>query len=236
MTDIPHLIVDTIIDPNGPAGIFGYAGYSTTEIIFAFRGTSSFANWFNDAEFFEMPYPGVSGAEVHIGFYEGYQTIASNVRAAAAKLRKMFPTFPIIVTGHSLGAAVCGFTALDLAEQGFQDVRSYSFGQPRIGNAAFANHYATMVPLTWRVVNQHDIVPHIPLPDLGFALYHHVPRELWFANDTQHFVVCNGSGEDPTCSAKLPFYEWVSAQHDIYMGFNVLLGHPHGCGFVFGKY
>lgn len=234
MTDVPHLTVDTIIDPNGPAGIFGYAGYSSTEIIFAFRGTSSVENWLRDAEFFQMAYAGVPGAEVHYGFYQAYKTIAPVVRAAATKLRTMFPALPIIVTGHSLGAAISGFTALDLAEQGFQDVRGYSFGQPRMGNAVFAAHYATKVPFTWRVVNEHDIVPHIPPVNLGIAYYHHVPTELWFKNDTVHFVICDATGEDPTCADSLPFYEWIPREHELYLGFDVALGHTHGCGFVVG--
>lgn len=55
-----------------------------------------------------------------------------------------------------------------------------TFGQPRIGNAAFASLYTKLVPNTIRVTNDHDIVPHLPpyyyyLPQ---KTYHHFPREV----------------------------------------------------------
>ena len=38
-----------------------------------------------------------------------------------------------------------------------------TFGQPRIGNAAFASYYSEVVPNTFRVTHEHDLVPHLPL-------------------------------------------------------------------------
>jgi hypothetical protein len=55
-----------------------------------------------------------------------------------------------------------------------------TFGQPRIGNPAFALYFSEQVPRTIRVTHENDIVPHLPpyFPCLGEWTYHHFPREV----------------------------------------------------------
>jgi predicted lipase len=50
----------------------------------------------------------------------------------------------------------------------------YTFGQPRVGNDAFATVFKSLVN-EYRVVHYADIVPHLPPEVLGF---HHVPTEV----------------------------------------------------------
>eukprot|EP00755_Sulcionema_specki_P024945 Sspe_Gene.82218::Locus_53875_Transcript_1_2_Confidence_0.400_Length_1173::g.82218::m.82218 len=73
----------------------------------------------------------------------------------------------------------------------------WNYGCPRVGNTAFAGWYMkTVTHSEYRMVHDKDIVPHLPLEDMGF---HHVGREVWeMKNKT--YVMCDGSGEDPTCS------------------------------------
>nr|CAB3479374.1 unnamed protein product [Digitaria exilis] len=87
-------------------------------------------------------------------------------------------------------------------------VKLMTFGQPRIGNAAFASYFKTYLPHAIRVTHAHDIVPHLP-PYFSFfpeKTYHHFPREVWIhdvAIGTLVYSVekiCDDSGEDPTCS------------------------------------
>lgn len=63
------------------------------------------------------------------------------------------------------------------------NVQVVTFGQPRIGNTAFASRYSKLVPNTIRVTNKHDIVPHLPpyYPRLTQKTYHHFPREVIFS-------------------------------------------------------
>jgi hypothetical protein len=68
---------------------------------------------------------------------------------------------------------------------GSDSVQLMTFGQPRVGNAAFASYFAKYVPNTIRVTHGHDIVPHLPpyfsfLPQLT---YHHFPREVYLAHE-----------------------------------------------------
>ncbi|GMP56768.1 hypothetical protein CsSME_00021122 [Camellia sinensis var. sinensis] len=89
-----------------------------------------------------------------------------------------------------------------------QNVQVVTFGQPRIGNSAFVAYYSELVPNTFRVTNEHDIVPHLPpyYPHLTQKTYHHFPTEVWLYNAGFGSLVypvekvCDDSGEDPSCS------------------------------------
>ena len=67
------------------------------------------------------------------------------------------------------------------ANYGMKDIEIYTFGQPRLGNAAFATFYTATVPRTIRVTHQHDLVVHLPpyYPLLGQKTYHHFPNEVF---------------------------------------------------------
>uniref|UniRef100_A0A804UBJ1 Fungal lipase-type domain-containing protein n=1 Tax=Zea mays TaxID=4577 RepID=A0A804UBJ1_MAIZE len=94
---------------------------------------------------------------------------------------------------------------------GFKDVSLMTFGQPRIGNAIFASNFKRYLPNAIRLINAHDIVPHLPPYYHYFPqkTYHHFPREVWIHNVGLGSLVysieeiCDDSGEDPTCSRSL---------------------------------
>jgi len=180
---------------------FAYIGYlaANKTIIVAFRGTQSdsLKNWITDLLFPKTtPYKNMTGIEVSDGFYNAWNRLRSQVFSAVSALVSQFGTsWNIAVTGHSLGAALNCLCAVDLADSGYQNVFSYNFGSPRVGNQNFSDYFRTKVPVYWRMTNNHDVVPHLPYQVLGF---YHVPTEVWEVETT--FKVCNGSGEDPTCS------------------------------------
>ena len=68
--------------------------------------------------------------------------------------------------------------------QNAQNVQVMTFGQPRVGNAAFSSYYGKLVPNTIRVTNDHDIVPHLPpyYPYFPQKTYHHFPIEVWLSS------------------------------------------------------
>ena len=81
----------------------------------------------------------------------------------------MYRTTSVYVTGHGLGGAFAIISALDINDylnQGVDVV--YTFGQPRVGNDAFAAYYANKLPNTFRVINNADIVPHLPPTTAGY--------------------------------------------------------------------
>jgi hypothetical protein len=80
----------------------------------------------------------------------------------------------------------------------------YTYGQPRVGNTAFAGWFvnATLPAppsgVPWlRLVHWNDPVPHLGPKALGFR---HFGTEVWLDEASDAAMFCNGSGEDPECS------------------------------------
>ena len=87
-------------------------------VILAFRGTipSSWQNWATDLDvFFTSPqqYNPVPGAEVHAGFFQAYQNLIQQLGPDMNSLASMYNGAPVLITGHSLGAAIAALTAMD---------------------------------------------------------------------------------------------------------------------------
>jgi len=220
----------TDIFNNSATNTFGYAGYNSKEILVAFRGTQleSIENWITDLESATLiPYPnGGPTTQVTDGFYNAYQGIRPSVLNSVKKLRAAFPGFPLVLVGHSLGGALSSMCAIDLAESlGEKSITQWSYGSPRIGNKDFTDYYHKNIPVTWRTVNQQDIVPHYPFISQGF---HHTATEVWFPSDDINFVVCDGSGEDPNCSNSVLFPDSIYDHLD-YLGYYEHDGKAYGC-------
>jgi len=72
-----------------------------------------------------------------------------------------------------------------------------NFGQPRVGDAAFAKFITPLSVGSYRVTHWKDIVPHNPGYALGFRQH---PTEV-FENDVHALKTCSSTdGEDPTCA------------------------------------
>jgi hypothetical protein len=195
----------------------GYVGYNhkNKEVVVAFRGSRDLMNWITDLEFWKVdtPFDGVPGAFVSSGYYHSYERVRAGILKAVVQLRQQYPTYQMYVTGHSLGAALSTLLVTDLGvKQVAPNTIAYTFGCPRVGDLNFSQaavHYSQSI---WRMVNHHDIVPHLPLRSMGF---HHAATEVW-END-KVYKVCDDSGEDPHCSdsilAPLSAYD-----HTHYMG------------------
>ena len=72
---------------------------------------------------------------------------------------------PVWFTGHSLGAALATIGAARYATVA-QVQGLYTFGSPRVGNAAFAQ---TVPGIVYRIVNNNDIVARLPPQLAGFV-------------------------------------------------------------------
>lgn len=113
------------------------------------------------------------------GFYNLWTASAlqANVTRAATELLAQHPgTTRLAVTGHSMGGALSALCALDLKfKLNFTDVRSWSFGSPRVGNLAWQELFNDHVVESWRFTHNRDVVPSLPPSLIGF---HHLAREV----------------------------------------------------------
>ncbi|XP_028114357.1 lipase isoform X2 [Camellia sinensis] len=208
-------VIELIVDVEHCLQGFVGVAKDLNAIVIAFRGTqeNSIQNWVEDLYWkqLDLNYPSMPDAMVHHGFYSAYHntTIRPGVVNAVKRAKKLYGDINVMVTGHSMGGAMAAFCALDLkVNHETQNVQVVTFGQPRIGNSAFVAYYSELVPNTFRVTNEHDIVPHLPpyYPHLTQKTYHHFPTEVWLYNAGFGSLVypvekvCDDSGEDPSCS------------------------------------
>jgi triacylglycerol lipase len=144
-------------------------------IIIAFAGTDPLipGNWITDLDvglrfrFNER----VTPPALHSGFEKAYRSVAGKVAEALAKRSET----PVLVTGHSMGAALAVIAADDLlSDKKLHPTAIYGFGMPRVGDADFANRYNDRLGnTTYRLVHGSDIVATVPPSSFGFR---HVGR------------------------------------------------------------
>ena len=70
----------------------------------------------------------------------------------------------IVISGHSIGAAVATLVGVDLAQSGYTNIVVYTFACPRIGDNTFKTIVDDTLKLpVYRVVNISDLIPNSPL-------------------------------------------------------------------------
>jgi triacylglycerol lipase len=140
---------------------FGFIVENEKEIIVAFRGTDSQTDWLADALAFhkDFPYAADSG-KVHQGFLEIYNSFRKDIFQAMERLDNQKT---VLITGHSLGAALATLFALDLLKNTtFSNVELINFGSPRVGNRKFCQAVNKEVTTVTRIINVHDVVTLLP--------------------------------------------------------------------------
>lgn len=222
--------------------LLGYIGYwpALNAKVLVFRGTDS-SSWYNWAENMrawrtDATYP-VEGAPSALRIHSGFlilwnsSSLASTFHKAFGQLLQQHPSGPTYVLGHSMGGALAHLAALDLKIMyHLQDVKVYTFGSPRVGNSVFSSFFNAHVTESWRFTHGRDIVPSVPPQLMGF---HHVSREVWLVDVAgdggdveQRVIVCDDSGEDPSChnnACRLGLCTSV-ADHLLYLGSHMYRG------------
>jgi pimeloyl-ACP methyl ester carboxylesterase len=127
-------------------------------IFVAFRGTQadSFMDLLADARFLPVEWPG--GGKVHRGFRDTYQSLSEDIDRWVASLGQA----PMVITGHSLGAAMATLMAAK-----YDEAILVTFGSPRVGDRAFADRLAGRD--VRRYADCADMVAQVPPPLLGYV-------------------------------------------------------------------
>jgi len=212
----------TVSVPQSGSNIQAYVGYDNNHIVYiVFRGTvsSSLENWYEDLDFSQTSYsiPG-GGGEVHEGFLNSWDSVKSAVQSALTTVHSHITPSAYYFTGHSLGAALATFAALELGATSSVPSYYYGFGLPRVGNQAFASYFDSKFSgKAFRSVNYGDPVSHVPLEDMGF---YHVAREIWYSEDATSYQECDANdGEDENCSDSLWLWDYSFGDHTNYLGY-----------------
>ncbi|XVF28385.1 hypothetical protein REPUB_Repub15cG0025100 [Reevesia pubescens] len=176
-------VIELVVDIQNCLQAFVGVAKDLNAIVIAFRGTQghNIQNWVEDLFWKELDlnYPGMPDAMVHHGFYTAYHN--TTIRPGI-----------LYAVNHEA-----------------KNVQVITFGQPRIGNAAFASYYGKLVPNTIRVW----------LYNLGLgSLVDSVEK------------VCDGSGEDPDCSRSVTGNS--IADHLNYYGVDLMCQQWRSCRIV----
>ncbi|KXN74482.1 alpha/beta-hydrolase [Conidiobolus coronatus NRRL 28638] len=169
-------------------------------IVAAYRGTSNLDNWIINLKFGFIPLKAndTSSVKIHQGFSEAADVLLYKMRPAILMAMKKNPTYKVVFTGHSLGGALATLSAVKFAEEGLVNwdrIQLITFGQPRVGNLAFADYLDSKPIESARVTTRGDIVPIVPGHMLGYYHSQHIVHMDMKGNP----IECSSTQEDPNC-------------------------------------
>jgi Lipase (class 3) len=184
-------------------GFIAHSNQPPDQAVLAIRGTSNGVEWWDDANSLGMtPFPVQNCGNVGLGFEKIYATmevveaqpaaaalpslrgvgsfsaqVAEHLKRRARATARVPATAsppPIVVAGHSLGAALATYYAAENAlVHKIQNPGLWTFASPKVGDQGFVDAFNRLGLTSWRIVNKQDIVPHLP-PGL---FYKHVDTE-----------------------------------------------------------
>jgi hypothetical protein len=184
-----------LFNPNPPYVFYGMIAQSTTDpnkFVLAIRGTETWEEMLQDLTAI-WPVDWDLG-QVGFCFREIYKTlrivlpipipipppgtfahqVAAVVQHAAAAAQpqsaKVGRDISVVVTGHSLGAALGTlYVAQNVHAKLLTNPLICTFGTPRVGSPEFARNFNRLRTTSWRIVNQHDIISDAPPEIFGFS-------------------------------------------------------------------
>jgi triacylglycerol lipase len=212
-------MADFILEPGETPTFFGFlaiGGNPQTQVIVV-RGTATATEWWDNLHFGPVPFRRVGG-NVAEGFLDLYQTLTSmDPRQPAAAPDQNLGLYlrtdlPLVVTGHSVGGALVTLLAADLMANHRVAPHVWTFGSPKVGDAAFAAIYNANSTVSWRIYNVQDVVPLVPIDpadtyqhvNTGYAI-NSTGKARWTVGcahelSTYLYVLSPGTTElDPLC-------------------------------------
>lgn len=144
-------------------GAFGYMAANDDIVLLSFRGTNSLEEIIKDALFLHKSAKslGVDGS-VHTGMVMHFQKLEKMIMPTLEKWN-INKEKPIILTGHSLGAAMAAISGAYLENKGYNVLHVYNSAQPVMGDKLFQQSIDEAIGGKYaRLLIDEDLVPNIP--------------------------------------------------------------------------
>jgi len=244
--EVSDIVNDTCKDDEGMVPIAFIATKDDT-IYLAFRGTANISDDIIDTKLEQDAYTFLTddgsnctmkSPKVQNGFNEVYTDIEKPIFDKMQDLigTKQFNT--VLITGHSLGAALAVLALPDLTVNvPLADVIMYSFAGPSVGNSNFVGIYDCLISegmnTSWRVVNTNDAIPKLPPTTLDCEdfMYEHVmdQHDIVFGKELPPLPDVNCDEFEITIEFKLAEYlddnkEQVEKNHSMCTYYDTLCG------------
>jgi triacylglycerol lipase len=148
---------------NGRTLPFGFVASKDATLYVVIRGTQTPLEWLDDGSIQPISFiPGWGNTTT--GFRGIHDQIFSTVQSAV--LQNLPNAKRLLITGHSLGAALANLIGAHLVAAGNATAENtilYTFSGPRVGDVAFAARFKQTFKQAWRIFNTEDLVPTLPL-------------------------------------------------------------------------
>ena len=215
--------LEYIIETHGEKALMGFND-RTQNIFVAFRGSENILNWLDNIQIRKISPYSNNTIKVEKGFYKAYQYLKPDLLNKLKMLKKSYNTNNLLITGHSLGAALATLFAYDILNNYSDVFLNYliTFGSPRIGNKNFVESIGDFNFNHYRVTHYYDMVPHVPQE---FLDYLHIPYEIWYNEENSKYIKCadNYESEDDLCSNSCSPFSCTSIDDHLYY-LNISLG------------
>ncbi|VDN20150.1 unnamed protein product [Gongylonema pulchrum] len=241
---------DTVLCDHFHDKCWYYISESPNYIVVAFRGTRSKLQLIAEilASMTEPKAKFIGGGSVQRYFHSAFESVWPDMWHSLRKLTRGNVTRPVLFTGHSLGGALASLASTKFAYFCYRrgvdvDIRLVTFGEPRPGNRNFAFVHDALVPNSFRIVHQGDLIPHLPnclvnvrtfacISRFNFGPYHH-GIEIWYPQnmtETSLYRICldKPRNEDQTCSNSI-YCHYNIHDHLFYFGEHVSEYGISGC-------
>ena len=176
---------------------YGYVAvnHNFKEIMLNFNGASTAEHWtMMEFDFlrqtvgnitdFKSKYNIKGDIKIHKGFYKLFTDIYPESLRILEKAFIVFPSYAIVLNGHSMGGGFVGLMAMQLAiENRFQNASIIlsSFGSPRVGNIHFAKLIPKITTRAYRITHSSDLIPKLAPRYFGYA---HYGVEIWVVDSS----------------------------------------------------
>lgn len=161
--------------------VTGFVATSATssQIVVSFRGSASLRNWLTDFTFPVILTTICADCFASTGFYASWLESQTGVFAALDAARAQFPTYKVVIVGHSLGGALATIATGAIRSRGIR-ADMYTYGAPKVGLLGIAQYISqTNLGENFRVTHVDDPVPRAPPLLLG---YQHVTPEYYITS------------------------------------------------------
>ncbi len=225
----PDNSLEYVINEYGNNILLGYNDVIKSMFV-SYRGSSDLENWIYNAMFqFSYPYNNYPNIGIESGFMKQFTNTHYDVFNKLSLISKKYNNKNLLITGHSLGAALASILAFEIKiiHQDIYNIYDLvTFGSPRVGNKYFSDMFIEYNIPSTRITHYYDIVPHIPQE---FLSYQHIYGEIWYNEDNSNYKICQDQlAEDDTCSNSCAPYRCTStSDHLNYL--NVSMGIEGDC-------